>query len=58
MTGLAGWAELDLEGKANVVWAGAGIALIMLVGYATVQTLKTHKKLAKRLHLDDEDGPS
>lgn len=52
---MQGWAELDLEGKANVLWAAAGIALAVVFAYAAVKTIQTQKKLNKRLHLEDSD---
>lgn len=54
---MKGWAELDLEAKANVLWAAAGIVVCVLAGYAFVRTARTSKRIEKRLHLDgDDDG--
>lgn len=52
---MKGWAELDLEGKFGVAWAVAGIAVCVLTGYTLVKSLKAHKKIEKRLHLDGDD---
>jgi heme exporter protein D len=51
-----GFSELSLNQKADLVWAACGIAVLALIGYATVRTLKTHKKIEKRMHLDDDDA--
>jgi len=50
-----GWKDLDLEGKAGVVWALCGIAVCVLLGYSTVKSIGIHNKMAKRLHLDGDD---
>lgn len=52
---MKGWAELDLEGKANVLWALAGIGVCVLVGYSVIKMSQTRKKIDKRLYLDDGD---
>ena len=51
---MGGWGELDLEAKANVVWAAAGIVLAGVFCYAAVRMIRTHEKLEKRLHLDGD----
>ena len=54
---MTGWAELDLEGKANVLWAVAGIAVCGVFAYAAVKMIQTQKKLNKRLGLGDDEAP-
>jgi hypothetical protein len=49
------WTELDLEGKANVAWAVAGIAVSVLLGYSVIKAMRMQGRLEKRLHLDGDD---
>ena len=53
---MQGWAELNLEQRASLVWAAAGIAVCGLIAYATVRQIQMAKKIGKRMHLDDEGG--
>jgi hypothetical protein len=52
-----GFGELDLEARLNIVWAVGGIVVCAVITYATLRTLKTHKRLEKRMGLGEEDTP-
>lgn len=47
------WKALDE--KLGVVWSLCGIAVMVIVGYGAVKSMQMHKKMAKRMHLEDDD---
>jgi hypothetical protein len=51
---LGDFGEMTLNQRVDLVWAACGIAVTVVVIYATVKQLRLQKKLSKRMGLDDD----